>query len=607
MCGIVGIVSNNVNIVPLLVRSLKRLEYRGYDSAGFAFIVEGGIAVLKDKGYIDHVVRKYDVLSLHSNIGIAHTRWATHGQPNKTNAHPHIDCKGLIAVVHNGIISNYAELKQQLEEKGHTFRSETDTEVIAHLIEEYIVNERLTPLQALYRLVKVLKGTYAIAVLYTKMPNRIYFAKNVSPLILAVSPTYGILASDIPSLVEYSRKVVVVEDGEYGFVEPGNIALYREGKPVNWRPRIHVVSWSVADIEKAGYPHFMLKEIMEQPRALYDTYSGVLADENVVKAAKLIVESDKVFVTGAGTSYHAGLTAAYYFAKMAKQLPYTFISSEADLYADLASEETVLIAISQSGETIDTLKAVRLFKERGAKVIAISNVIGSAIPREADVTVYTRAGPEIGVAATKTYLTQILVLQHIVFHVGFLKGLYTESEVRDYIRLLGQAPKAVEQSLQRASPHINRLATRLHKEEHMYILGRLLGAFLALEAALKVKEVSYIHAEAYPAGESKHGPIALVQQGFPTIFIGTPPAHIVERIASNIEEMMSRGAFTVLVGLNCYEDVKADFKLLLGPCDEHLAPYYIMPPLQLLAYRLAVLRGYDPDKPRNLAKTVTVE
>ncbi|HIP85350.1 MAG TPA: isomerizing glutamine--fructose-6-phosphate transaminase, partial [Pyrodictium sp.] len=379
------------------------------------------------------------------------------------------------------------------------------------------------------------------------------------------------------------------------------------GKVVNWRPRIHVVGWSVTDIEKAGYPHFMLKEIMEQPRALYDTYSGALADENIVKAAKLIIESNKIFITGAGTSYHAGLTATYYFARIANQLPYTFISSEADLYADLASEETVLIAISQSGETIDTLKAVRLFKERGAKIIAISNVIGSAIPREADVTVYTRAGPEIGVAATKTYLTQILILQYIAISTGLLKGLYTENDAKEYIKLLGQAPKAVEQSLQRASPHINRLAMRLHREEHMYILGRLLGAFLALEAALKIKEVSYIHAEAYPAGESKHGPIALVQKGFPTIFIGTPPVQIVEKIASNIEEMMSRGAFTILIGLNCYEDVKADFRLLLGPCNEYLAPYYIMPPLQLLAYRLAVLRGYDPDKPRNLAKTVTVE
>ncbi|HIQ10715.1 MAG TPA: glutamine--fructose-6-phosphate transaminase (isomerizing) [Pyrodictium sp.] len=607
MCGIVGIVSEDINIVPLLVRSLKRLEYRGYDSAGFAFVIEGKIVVLKDRGYIDHVVKEYNILSLYSNIGIAHTRWATHGQPSKANAHPHTDCGGLVAVVHNGIISNYVELKQYLEEKGHIFRSETDTEVIAHLLEEYIVNEKLTPLQALHRLVKTLKGTYAIALLYAKTPNRIYFAKNVSPLILAVSPTYGLLASDIPSLIEYSRKVVVVEDGEYGFVEPGNIVLYRDGKVVNWRPRIHVVGWSVTDIEKAGYPHFMLKEIMEQPRALYDTYSGALADENIVKAAKLIIESNKIFITGAGTSYHAGLTATYYFARIANQLPYTFISSEADLYADLASEETVLIAISQSGETIDTLKAVRLFKERGAKIIAISNVIGSAIPREADVTVYTRAGPEIGVAATKTYLTQILILQYIAISTGLLKGLYTENDAKEYIKLLGQAPKAVEQSLQRASPHINRLAMRLHREEHMYILGRLLGAFLALEAALKIKEVSYIHAEAYPAGESKHGPIALVQKGFPTIFIGTPPVQIVEKIASNIEEMMSRGAFTILIGLNCYEDVKADFRLLLGPCNEYLAPYYIMPPLQLLAYRLAVLRGYDPDKPRNLAKTVTVE
>ena len=607
MCGIVGIVSNNTNVVPLIVRSLKRLEYRGYDSAGFAFIVEGKLVVLKDKGYIDHVVKKYNVLSLYSNIGIAHTRWATHGQPSKINAHPHTDCKGLIAVVHNGIISNYLELKRQLEEKGHVFKSETDTEVIAHVLEEYIIGEGLTPLQALHKLVKILKGTYAVALLYANTPNRIYFAKNVSPLILAVSPTYGLLSSDIPSLIEYSRKIVVVEDGEYGFVEPGNIVLYKDGRPVNWRPRIHVVNWSIADIEKAGYPHFMLKEIMEQPRALYDTYSGILADENVVRAAKLIVESSKVFVTGAGTSYHAGLTATYYFARVANQLPHAFISSEAELYADLASEDTVLIAISQSGETIDTLKAVRLFKERGAKVIAISNVIGSAIPREADITVYTRAGPEIGVAATKTYLTQILVLQHVAFHVGFLRGLYSKSELKNYIKLLGQAPKAVEQSLQRASPHINRLAMRLHREEHMYILGRLLGAFLALEAALKIKEVSYIHAEAYPAGESKHGPIALVHQGFPTIFIGTPPTHIVEKIASNIEEMMSRGAFTVLIGLSCYEGVKANFKLLLGPCDEYLTPYYIMPALQLLAYRLAVLRGYDPDKPRNLAKTVTVE
>ena len=613
MCGIVGITADGEvvgSITGMLVDSLKRLEYRGYDSAGFALLECGTskLIVLKDKGKIDNVVSRYSVENYCAYNGIAHTRWATHGPPSRENAHPHTDCKGQVAVVHNGIIKNFAELKELLIAKGHRFQSETDTEVIAHLLEEYIERYR-DGLEALRRLVRVIEGAYAIAFIYSGEPNRIYFARMVSPLIIGLGNGFNMVSSDIPSILPYTRQVVVLNDGEYGYIEPYRVHIEKDGKPIPWRSRVVAVRWSIQDAEKGGYPHYMLKEIMEQPRVLYETYTGILSAREVDEAVELLNRASYVYVTGAGTSYHAGLVFSYFMSKLAKKPSIPFIASEYTVYAQQASQDSILVAISQSGETIDTLQAVRAFKQRGARIVAVSNVIGSTIPRESDITVYTRAGPEIGVAATKTFLTQVLVLTAIAAKLGETEGVIDSSQAKNILGELSRAGKVAEHAINTTVRIIDKLVPELKSAKSMYILSRGIGVPLAYEGALKVKEVSYIHAEAYPAGESKHGPIALVEPGFPVIFLGVPPEdELLEKIQGNVMEMKARGARTILVGTHPYAKVKGvDLFIDVGEVSEVLVPYAVTPPLQLLAYKLAVALGRDPDKPRNLAKTVTVE
>ncbi len=613
MCGIVGVTADPdqvPNVMPMLVQGLKRLEYRGYDSAGFAFIECGSqkLLVFKNKGRIDDVVRSYGVSTYCAISGIAHTRWATHGAPNQVNAHPHLDCNKKIAIVHNGIIKNFAELREWLVEQGHRFESDTDTEVIAHLLEHFSREER-DFFSAFKKALRMLEGAYAIAVLHEDEPLRIYFARNISPLLIGLGIGFNMLSSDIPSMLPYTRRFIVLNDGEYGYIEPYRVHIEKEGRSIDWRARITTITWSLEDAEKGGYPHYMLKEIMEQPRVLYETYMGLLSSREVEDAAKILADTDKIFITGAGTSYHASLVFTYYLSLLARELAIPFIASEYSTYSRLSGSDSALIVVSQSGETIDSLQALRAFKKKGAKIIAVSNVIGSTIPRESDKTIYTRAGPEIGVAATKTFLTQVLALTFLSLRLGLIRGVLTQSEYKDLVNELKRAGEAASVSIEKSSRIIERLVIGLKKSNSMYILGRELGVPLAYEGALKVKEVSYIHAEAYPAGESKHGPIALVEPGFPVIFVATPPAeHLFEKLQGNIMEMKARGASTILFGVDGYEDVKgADIVVTVGPWGEVLAPYALTPPLQLLAYRLAVALGRDPDKPRNLAKTVTVE
>ncbi|ABM80813.1 glutamine--fructose-6-phosphate transaminase (isomerizing) [Hyperthermus butylicus] len=613
MCGIVGITADGEivgSITRMLVDGLKRLEYRGYDSAGFALIECGTarILVFKDKGRISHVVEKYGIEAYCSHTGIAHTRWATHGEPSQRNAHPHIDCRSEIAVVHNGIIKNFAELRELLASKGHMFRSDTDTEVIAHLFEEY-VSKGLDGLEALRKIVQVLEGAYAIAIINAREPLRIYFARRVSPLIIGLGEGFNMVSSDIPSILPYTRRVIVLEDGEYGFIEPYKVYIEKDGKPINWRTRVIRVEWSIEDAEKGGYPHYMLKEIMEQPRVLYETYTGLLSSKELAEAAKLIASARKVFITGAGTSYHAGLVFAYYIARYAKRVATPFIASEYTVYSDVADEDSVLIAVSQSGETIDTLQALRAFKSKGAKIIAVSNVLGSTIPRESHTTIYTRAGPEIGVAATKTFLTQVLALTSLALTLATEEGTITTTEYKKAIEELALAGRAAARSIDASLRILDKLVLVLKNKGNMYILSRGIGVPLAYEAALKVKEVSYIHAEAYPAGESKHGPIALVERDFPVIFLGVPPEDVLlEKLQGNVMEMKARGAHTIVIGTTPYGKLEGvDVFIDVGSYDELLIPYAIIPPAQLLAYKLAVALNRDPDKPRNLAKTVTVE
>ncbi len=613
MCGIVGVTADPdqvPNVMPMLVQGLKRLEYRGYDSAGFAFIECGSynLKVFKNRGKIDEVVNQYMVSNYCAVAGIAHTRWATHGEPNQVNAHPHLDCDSEIAVVHNGIIKNFAELREWLVEKGHQFRSDTDTEVVAHLLEHFNREEN-DFFTAFKKTLQMIEGAYALAIIYRGEPSRIYFARNVSPLLIGLGIGFNMLSSDIPSMLAYTRKFIVLNDGEYGYIEPYKVYIERDGELVEWRRRVTTITWSLEDAEKGGYPHYMLKEIMEQPRVLYETYTGLVSSNEVEKAAELLLGADKIFITGAGTSYHASLVFMYYSSLFAKEPVIPFIASEYTTYSRLADENTALIVVSQSGETIDSLQALRAFKNRGAKIIAISNVIGSSIPRESDRTIYTRAGPEIGVAATKTFLTQVLALTFLALRLGVDKGIITKSEYRELIERLKKAGEAASISIEKSSRIIERLVMKLKESRNMYILGRELGVPLAYEGALKVKEVSYIHAEAYPAGESKHGPIALVEPGFPVVFLGTPPLeNLKEKLQGNVMEMKARGASTIIIGVKGYEDIRgADIVINTGEWSELLAPYAITPPLQLLAYRLAVILGRDPDKPRNLAKTVTVE
>jgi glucosamine--fructose-6-phosphate aminotransferase (isomerizing) len=609
----VGITADHealANAIDYLVNGLKRLEYRGYDSAGFGFIEcrTGRLIVLKDKGKIDEVVEKYNVTSYCGVAGIAHTRWATHGAPNKANAHPHVDCSGKVAVVHNGIIKNFVELREFLEERGHVFKSDTDTEVIAHLFEEFLKTER-DPFEAFKKTISMLEGAYAIVLLYADQPLRLYFARKVSPLIIGVGRGFNIVSSDIPSILPLTRNIIALRDDEYGYIEPYMVYIEYKGQKTSWRQRITTVTWSVEDAEKAGYPHFMLKEIMEQPRVLYETFTGLTSSNEVYDAARLINEADYVFVTGAGTSYHAGLVFAYYMSRLARTPVIPFISSEYKSYESLASEKAVLIAVSQSGETIDTLQALRAFKAKGARIIAVSNVIASTIPRESDSVVYTRAGPEIGVAATKTFLTQVLALTMMAMQLANMRGYISDGEYKDMVELLSRAGRVAGEGINASTREVERLVDALKKKHSIYVLGRGLGVPLAYEAALKIKEVSYIHAEAYPAGESKHGPIALIEKGFPVIFVGAEPGEdYLEMIQGNILEMKARGAFTIVVGHDAYTKLEGvDYAIGIGEQPVILAPYAIIPPLQLLAYKLAVSLGYDPDKPRNLAKTVTVE
>ncbi|KSW11892.1 glutamine--fructose-6-phosphate aminotransferase [Pyrodictium occultum] len=613
MCGIVGVVADPEvinNVTSMLIQGLKRLEYRGYDSAGFALVEcsTGKLLVFKDRGRIDDVVKAYGISRYCSISGIAHTRWATHGEPSQANAHPHVDCRDEIAVVHNGIIRNFLELRRLLEEKGHRLRSETDTEVIAHLLEEYLKTSE-SMWDAFRKLVKVIDGAYAIAVLYAREPHRIYFARRVSPLIIGLGEGFNMVSSDIPSMLQYTRRFVALNDGEYGYIEPYHLYIEKNGSHVEWRHRIITATWSIEDAEKGGYPHYMLKEIMEQPRVLFETYTGLVSSREVEEAAKLIAEAGSVFVTGAGTSFHAGLVFAYYMSRIAGKPVIPFISSEYAVFKNIDHTGSVLIAISQSGETIDTLQALRGFRASGGRVVAVSNVVGSTIPRESDIAVYTRAGPEIGVAATKTFLTQVLTLSMIALATALYSGSLTKSEYREATERLKDAGRAASTGINRSIRQVELLASSLRNKTNIYVLGRGLGVPLSYEAALKIKEVSYLHAEAYPAGESKHGPIALVEKDFPVVFVATPPeAELLEKIQSNVMEMKSRGASTILVGTSSYLELEGvDFAIDVGSFDEILAPYALVPPLQLLAYRLAVVLGRDPDKPRNLAKTVTVE
>jgi glucosamine--fructose-6-phosphate aminotransferase (isomerizing) len=588
------------------VEGLRKLEYRGYDSVGVAVVSKnGGFVIIKDVGSVDRVVKAPEFEVLDGSVAIGHTRWATHGKPSKENAHPHTDCSKRVAVVHNGIIENYLELKNVVLGEGHVFMSETDTEVVAHLIEHF---KKLgaKPFEAFKKAVAMLRGSYALAVVDLDEPDRIFFARSVSPLVIGLGNNINFVSSDITAFVKYTNRVVVLRDGEVGYVSSSEVYVEFNGRPVDVSSRIRLVELDAQSIEKGGFPHYMAKEIFEQPYALAQTFSA-LQTQNISDVLRVLEEARKIYIVGAGTSYHASLLGAIAFKRFLGLDAEALISSEFRVISRAVKWGDVVIGVSQSGETIDTLLALREARERGAKTVALVNNQFSTIARESDYVISMRAGPEIAVAATKTFTTQVLSLLYIVARLAEFTGAI-DVDYKALIQGLKMSHEVAQRVLEACTEVCKTIATRLAEKQSAYYLGRVFGVPIAMEGALKLKEIAYIHAEAYPAGESKHGPIALVEEGFPVVFIYL--GFLDEMLESNVEEMKARGAYVIAVAQgdmvlgSIAKYSNAVVKMPKAPLEVRLITYVI--PLQLIAYYTSVIKGLDPDKPRNLAKTVTV-
>jgi glucosamine--fructose-6-phosphate aminotransferase (isomerizing) len=609
MCGIFGCILSEGTAAPLIHASLKRLEYRGYDSVGVATIQDGKLYVKKDQGKIDDVHRLLNLDDLPGNLGIGHTRWATHGAPLKVNAHPHSDCSGRLVVVHNGIIENFSELKLELENSGHKFVSKTDTEVIAHLIEEKINRDpQLDFATAVREAVKKLDGSYALAVISTMEPETIICARNESPLVLGISENGVYFASDIPAFLPVTNKVVFVEDGEIvqlsatGY-EIRNITdssvIARKPKAVDWTPEMAV---------KQGYPHFMLKEIHEQPATLRNTLR--LQEHYLDLISTFLDRAQEVFLVACGTSYHACLAASYMFSKLAFLPTYPVFASEfLEQHGKSVNIDSTILAVSQSGETADTLAAVTCAQQRAATVLGLTNVIGSTLTRVSRVYIGQQSGPEIGVAATKTFTSQLSVLAQLALRLSKKRGKISQDEMDFIAERLEQLPDVVENIVQNQEAKVRQVAQKYENSRMFFFLGRGISTATAYEGRLKLMEIAYVPSIAFPAGESKHGPISLVEEGFPVVFIcardGTR-----KTLISNIMEMKARGASIIAIIEEGDEEIKAlsdDFIEVPKGIPEVLSPIPFAIPLQLLAYYIAVQKGYNPDMPRNLAKCVTVK
>ncbi len=608
MCGIVGYVGPKP-AVPILIDGLRRLEYRGYDSAGIALIQGNGIIVQKNAGKIrvleEHIAGK----QFSSSCGIAHTRWATHGEPNDTNAHPHTDGSGKIAVVHNGIIENYRTLKQYLEGEGHTFRTETDTEVIAHLIEHYYEGDLLAAVR--HALLQV-EGTYGIAVLSSDHPEEMIAARHGSPLVIGTSDGENFIASDVSAVLRHTKHVVYLEDHELARVTPKGIqvsTLENVEVPAN----VHEIEWSLEQIEKSGFDHFMLKEIYEQPVALRNAIRGRLNyDEGTARLNGLRLQIDKlldierIIITACGTSWHAALIGEYMIEDQARIPVEVEYASEFRYRSPIVSDGTLVFVISQSGETADTLAALREAKRKGATGLGICNVVGSTIARETDGGIYIHAGPEIGVASTKAFTSQIMVLSLVTLLLSRQRDMSIEKG-RQLVKAIEDIPNHVNRLLEEADC-VKEIADTFSDHTNFLYLGRGINFPTALEGALKLKEISYIHAEGYPAAEMKHGPIALIDENMPVVVIALKD-QVYDKVISNIQEIKARNGRVIAIASEGDEDIKrlADHVIYIPRVPYHLTPILAIIPLQLLAYYMAVKRGCDVDQPRNLAKSVTVE
>jgi glucosamine--fructose-6-phosphate aminotransferase (isomerizing) len=617
MCGIVGYIGEQ-QVAPLLIQGLKRLEYRGYDSAGVAVVRDGTIQVRKEAGKIAELEKVLESEPVEGVYGIGHTRWATHGPPTTRNAHPHMSEKGDFAVVHNGIIENAGTLRKLLQERGHVFTSETDTEVLVHLIEEVFEKGEGRAQGSLERAVEAalsqVEGTYGIAVVSTRDPNKIVAARLGSPLLIGVGENgETFVGSDAAAVIAHTREVVYLDDGDMATITPGGYTVHRPAQGPVSRPVSHV-DWDLSEVERGGYPHFMLKEIMEQPNTLRETMRGrLLPEEGGVKLGGLtgmdeeLRQVERIIILGCGTSWHSGLIGEYMLEDIARIPTDVEYASEFRYRRPVVEPNTLTISISQSGETADTLWAMREAKQQGATTLGIVNAVGSTIPRETDAGIYLHAGPEIGVASTKAFTSQVLVLAMLTVHLGRLRGTLTAARGREIVRAMQQIPEQVSHLLEMDSA-IQKLAEEYVDSKNFLYLGRGYNFPAALEGALKLKEISYIHAEGYPAAEMKHGPIALIDADMPVVVIA-PKDAVYDKVRSNIDEVKARGG--CIIGVISEDDRElvdvVDHVITIPRTHDALTPILASVPLQLLAYYIAVLRGTNVDQPRNLAKSVTVE
>ena len=622
MCGIVGYVGGR-GATGLLIEGLKRLEYRGYDSAGIAMSNGHGLETRKAKGKISTLETVVNSHPVHGTVGIAHTRWATHGAPNETNAHPHVDCTETIAVVHNGIIENYVTLKKKLIEEGHKFTTETDTEVIAHLVEKYFMKtngHRPSLEEAVRKTVGQLTGVFALAVIAVDEPNKIVAARNGPPAVIGLGKDEYFVASDVPAILYHTRDLFFLADGDLAVITPDGVQLTDfNGQPIV--RQVQHVTWDPIMAEKGGFKHFMLKEIYEQPRAVRDTTLGrisqetghIFLDEMEINEAEFRA-AKKVNIAACGTSWHAAQAGKFMIERLARLSVEVDYASEWRYRDPIIAPDTITMLISQSGETADTIAAQREAKAKGSKTVAICNVVGSMITREAAGTIYTHAGPEIGVASTKAFTAQLTALYLFALYLAQLRGTLNEEQAKDAIQELTRLPGKLEHMLTHEED-CEDLAKEYVRSQDFLFLGRGIHYPIALEGALKLKEISYIHAEGYPAGEMKHGPNALIDENLPVVIIATrDPKDALsmvryEKTISNLKEVKARSGVVIALATDGDEEIKeaADHVLYVPPAPEELLPILEIVPLQLLAYHIAVRRGCDVDQPRNLAKSVTVE
>jgi len=606
MCGIVGYVGAS-KASDILMDGLRRLEYRGYDSAGLAVMNGGAARIVRTKGKLMNLVKALRAETLDGTTGIGHTRWATHGRPSVDNAHPHKS--GAVTVVHNGIIENHSELRDQLSAAGREIKSETDTELVAHLVDVALA-ETPDPIAALRQALDRVEGAYALAILMDPHPERIYFAKQGSPLIAGAGDGESFLGSDIPAILGHTRDMIFLEDGQHGELSPGGVSIFdAEGRPVE--PKIQHITWNAVAAEKEGYKHFMLKEIHEQPRAVTDTLRGRLSSEQgdaFLDGFEIDPKTlGRVFLLGCGTSFHACLVGKFLIEGLARVPVEVDLGSEFRYRDPIVHKNDLLIALSQSGETADTLAAVKSAKERGAKILAIANVVESQIPRNADASLYTHAGPEIGVASTKAFTTQLTALLLVAIHLGRRTGALSQADAAKLIEELLLVPQMMTDVIANAA-QMNVIGRRYATARSFLYLGRGINYPIALEGALKLKEISYIHAEGYPAGEMKHGPIALIDENLPVVIIAPQGPHY-EKVMSNLAETRARQGKVIAVGTKGDSALGelADDLFLIPHVSPPLQPLLSVLPLQLLAYHVADFKGTDVDQPRNLAKSVTVE